>query len=307
MSDKQKYILELKKQKNAIILAHYYQIPEIQDVADYLGDSLALAQAAKVTNAEVIVFCGVHFMAETAKILNPNKKVVLPDMKAGCSLADSCPTDKFKEWKIKHIDAHFITYINCSTEIKALSDIICTSASAEKIVKSIPEDEKICFAPDKNLGEYLSKKLNRPMELWDGGCHVHLRFSEEDLLAKMKEHKYAVVLAHPECPENIRQYADYIGSTTGIIDFASKCESNDFIILTETGVLHQMKKNNPHKNYITVKPEMGQEFNDCEFMKKITLDNLIHSLETLEPQIHIDEELRLKALKPLERMLEISK
>lgn len=307
MNDKQKYILELKKQKNAIILAHYYQIPEIQEVADFLGDSLALAQAAKSTDADIIVFCGVHFMAETAKILNPKKTVLIPDKMACCSLAKSATPTRFKAWKEENPDAVFITYINCSTEIKALSDIICTSANAEKIVQSIPENTPICFAPDQNLGAYIAKKNNREMKLWDGGCHVHLRFSEEDLKQKMKENRFAPVLAHPECPQNILDYADFIGSTTGIINFAKKCTSKYMIILTETGVLHQMKKDNPDKTFITVASNEGEAINDCEYMKKITLDNLIDSLENIQLQIEIDEPLRLAALKPLERMLELSK
>lgn len=307
MKEKIEYILKLKKEKNAIILAHYYQIPEIQDVADFLGDSLALAQAAKSTNADIIVFCGVHFMAETAKILNPTKKVILPDFEAGCSLADSIPENEFRKWKQQNPDATFITYINCPTEIKALSDIICTSSNAEKIVKSVPHDKQICFAPDKNLGTFISEKFGRQLKIWDGGCHVHLRFSEEDLIEKIATYPNAKVLAHPECPQNILKYADFIGSTTGIINYTKFNDAQEFIILTETGVIHQMKLNNPYKKYYAVSAINGLNCNDCEYMKKITIDKLITSLETLQPQIFMEENLRLAALKPLEKMLELSK
>lgn len=306
MTQQQERIIALKKEKNAIILAHYYQIPEIQAIADFLGDSLALAQAAKNTDADVIVFCGVHFMAETAKILNPQKTVVLPNMGAGCSLADSADPAKFKKWKEENPDAVFITYINCSTEVKVLSDIIVTSANAEKIVNSVPKDKKICFAPDKNLGTFIANKYDREMTMWNGGCHVHLRFSEEDVIAKKAEYPDAMVLAHPECPQHILKYADFIGSTTGIIKKAGEVDKKDFIILTEPGVFYPLETNNPDKRFIPVSAKNGS-LNVCEHMKKITLDNLEEALVTLSPEIHLEEELRLAALKPLEKMLELSK
>lgn len=301
-----KKLLELKKQRNAVILAHYYQDPEIQDLADYLGDSLNLAQAAKNTNADVILFCGVHFMAETANILNPTKITILPDIEAGCSLADSAKGEDFAEWVRSHDDHVVVSYINCSASVKAMSDIICTSSNAEKIINSIPKDKKICFAPDKYLGGYLIRKTGRPMELWNGSCQVHEIFSESELVRIMGEHPNALVLAHPECPENILDYADYIGSTTGIIHFATECEFEKFIILTETGVIHQMQKAVPHKEFIAVPNLEGCSCNNCPYMRLNTIDKMIAALETLSPRIELPEELRLKALRPLERMLELS-
>lgn len=306
MLEKIEKLNRLRKERNAIILAHYYQDSEIQDTADFLGDSLALAQAAKSTNADVILFCGVHFMAETAKILNPEKIVLLPDLEAGCSLADSAPADEFQKWVDEHKDHTVISYINCSTQVKAMSDIICTSSNAEKIIESIPKDQKICFAPDKHLGSFLKKKTGRDMELWNGSCQVHEVFSEQALIDTMQQNPFALVLAHPECPEHLLGYADYIGSTTGILNFATKCDSTEFIILTEPGIMHQLEKNAPGKQFHTIANLEGCSCNNCPHMKLNTIDKMIAALEILEPRIEIDEELRIKALKPLERMLELS-
>ena len=306
METKTDKINRLKKEKNAIILAHYYQDSEIQDVADFLGDSLALSQAAKKAEEDVIVFAGVHFMAETAKILNPGKIVLLPDMNAGCSLADNTPADKFKAWIDEHPNHTVISYINCSTQVKAMSDIICTSSNAEKIVNSLPKGEKILFAPDKYLGKHVIKKTGREMVLWDGSCEVHTVFSELELINLMNQHPEAEVLAHPECPENILVYADFIGSTTGIINKGVESNSNEFIILTEPGIIHQLEKKTVGKTFYTVPNLEGCSCNNCPYMKLNTLDKIISALENMKPQIHIEEELRLKALKPIERMLELS-
>ena len=297
---------KLKKERNAVILAHYYQDSVIQDTADFLGDSLALAQAAKKTDADVILFCGVNFMAETAKILNPAKTVIIPDINAGCSLADSAPADKFRIWVAAHPGHIVISYINCSVEVKAMSDIICTSSNAMKIVKSIPESQKICFAPDKYLGSYIIRQTGRDMVLWNGSCQVHEVFSELELIKLMKLHPEAVVLAHPECPENILNYADYIGSTTGIINYALKHCNMEYIILTEPGIIHQLEKYAPDKKYYSVPNLDGCSCNDCPHMKLNTIDKMISALETLQPEIIMPESLRLRALKPLERMLELS-
>jgi quinolinate synthase len=307
MNENIEKLYRLKKERNAVILAHYYQSAEIQECADFLGDSLALAQAAKNTDADVILFCGVHFMAETAKILNPGKIVVLPDLEAGCSLADSADPKEFQKWKDDTPDATFISYINCSTHVKAMSDIICTSSNAEKIVASIPKDKQIYFAPDKHLGSFLMKKLNRPMTLWNGSCQVHEAFSEQSVIDSMQENPFALVLAHPECPEHLLHYADYVGSTNGILDFATKCDSKEFIILTEPGIVHQLKKRSPDKTFHTIANLEGCSCNDCPYMKLNTIDKMISALENLEPRIEMDEELRLKALKPLEKMLELSR
>ena len=296
----------LKKDRNAVILAHYYQNADIQDTADFLGDSLALAQAAKKTDADVILFCGVHFMAETAKILNPTKTVIIPDLNAGCSLADSAPADSFRQWVEAHPGHTVISYINCSAEVKAMSDIICTSSNAMKIVKSIPESEKICFAPDKYLGSYIIKQTGRDMVLWNGSCQVHELFSELEVIKLMKLHSEAKVLAHPECPENILNYADYIGSTTGIIDYALSKNDKEYIILTEPGIIHQLEKYAPDKRYYSVPNLDGCSCNDCPHMKLNTIDKMISALESLKPEIVMPEALRLRALKPLERMLELS-
>ncbi len=309
MNDKINYkekILELKKQHNAVILAHYYQDTDVQDIADYMGDSLALAKYAQNTTADVILFCGVHFMCETAKILNPEKKVILPDLNAGCSLADSAPADEFKNWVEKYSDHTVISYINCSAEVKALSDIICTSSNAEKIINSLPADEKIIFAPDKYLGSYLQKKLNRKLRLWDGACQVHVIFSEKELIKLALRYPDAKLLAHPECDENILKHADHIGSTTSIINFAKDSDDTQFIIATEPGVIHQMKKQNPNKEFIPLPNNEGCACNECPHMRLNTLEKMYHALNTLSPEIILPEELRIKALKPLQRMMELS-
>ncbi len=300
-------LLELKKQRNAVILAHYYQSPEIQDIADFMGDSLQLAQQAKKVEADVILFCGVHFMAETAKILNPNKIVLVPDMDAGCSLADSTPKDKFLEWKNAHLGHTVISYINCSADVKAMSDIICTSSNAELIVNSVPHDTPILFAPDKYLGSYIKKKTGRDMVIWDGSCQVHEIFSEIEVMNLMKKYPNAVVLAHPECPENILAYADFIGSTQKIIQESIISDDKEFIILTESGIIHELKKKAPGKEFYAVPNINGCSCNECPYMKLNTIEKMIKALETLEPQIIMDEDTRLKALSPLERMLEISR
>ncbi len=300
-------IERLKKEKNAILLAHYYQEPDIQDVADFIGDSLGLAQQAEKTNADIIVFAGVHFMAETAKILNPNKKVLLPDLKAGCSLSDSAPPELFKRFKEKHPDHTVITYINCSAGMKALSDIICTSSNAEKIIESLPKDEKIIFAPDKNLGAYLNKKTGRNMVLWNGACMVHEIFSLEKITKLKIRHPYAKVIAHPECEGPVLAVADFIGSTTGLLKYTEKSEAKEFIVVTETGILHQMQKSNPGKTFIPAPPNNNCACNDCPHMKLNTLEKLYLCMEYEAPEVTMSEELRLAAVKPIHRMLEISK
>lgn len=299
-------IEKLKKEKNAVILAHYYQEPDIQDVADYIGDSLGLAQNAAKTEADIIVFAGVHFMAETAKILNPNKKVLLPDLKAGCSLSDSAPPPLFKAFKDKHPDHLVITYINCSAGMKALSDIICTSSNAQKIVESLPEDQKIIFAPDKNLGAYINKVTGRNMVLWNGACMVHEIFSLEKITRLKIRHPKAKLLAHPECEEPILAIADYVGSTTGILKYSQTDSSQEYIVATESGILHQMEKASPHKTFIPAPPNNACACNDCPYMKLNTLEKLYLCLKYETPEIEMEEELRLAAKKPIDRMLEIS-
>jgi len=299
-------IEKLKKEKNAIILAHYYQEPDIQDVADYIGDSLGLSQMAKKTDADVIVFAGVHFMAETAKILNPHKKVLLPDLNAGCSLSDSAPPALFKAFKDKYPDHLVITYINCSAGMKALSDIICTSSNAQQIVESLPTEQKIIFAPDKNLGAYINKKTGRNMLLWNGACMVHEIFSLEKITKLKIRHPEAKFIAHPECEEVVLSLADYIGSTTGLLNFTGTSSSQSFIVATESGILHQMQKNNPHKTFIPAPPTNTCACNDCPYMKLNTLEKLYLCMKYEKPEIVMDETLRIAALKPIERMLEIS-
>lgn len=299
-------IERLKKEKNAIILAHYYQEPDIQDVADYIGDSLGLAQQAAKTSADIIVFAGVHFMAETAKILNPHKKVLLPDLKAGCSLADSAPADLFRRFKEKHPDHLVISYINCTADIKALSDIICTSSNAEKIVESVPADQPIIFAPDKNLGAYLVKKTGRNMVLWNGACMVHEIFSLEKIMKLKARHPKAKLIAHPECEEPILRQAEYIGSTTGLLKYTQKDDAMEYIVATETGILHQMQKESPHKTFIPAPPDNSCACNDCPHMKLNTLEKLYLCMEYETPEITMNEQLRLAAKKPIDRMLEIS-
>ena len=300
-------IERLKKEKNAILLAHYYQEPDIQDVADYIGDSLGLAQQAEKTTADIIVFAGVHFMAETAKILNPTKKVLLPDLNAGCSLADSAPADRFRAFKEQHPNNIVISYINCTAEIKALSDIICTSSNAEKIIESLPVDQPIIFAPDKNLGAYLNKKSGRNMVLWDGACMVHEIFSLEKITKLKVRHPEAKLIAHPECEEPLLRIADFIGSTTQLLKYTQQDSSSSYIVATETGILHQMQKASPAKTFIPAPPDNSCACNDCPYMKLNTLENLYLCMEYETPEILMDEQLRLAAKKPIERMLEISK
>jgi len=298
-------IQELKEKHNAVILAHYYQEPEIQDMADFVGDSLELSRKAAGTDADVILFCGVHFMAETAKIVNPEKKVIIPDMDAGCSLADSAPEKKFKEWINKHPDHIVISYINCSAEVKALSDIICTSANAKKVVESVPKDKKILFAPDKFLGKYVIKETGRDMVLWNGTCQVHEIFSERELVRLKVRYENAKVLAHPECEENILVYADFIGSTSALIKNVNETNDEKYIIATEPGVIHQMQKTNPNKQFIPLPPNNGCACNECPHMRLNTMDKTVDVLENLKNEITIDETIRAKALKPLNRMLKI--
>ncbi|PUZ28409.1 quinolinate synthase [Chitinophaga parva] len=299
-------IERLKKEKNAVILAHYYQEPDIQDVADFIGDSLGLAQQAARTDADIIVFAGVHFMAETAKILNPHKKVLLPDLKAGCSLADSAPPELFKKFKEKYPDHVVVSYVNCSAGIKALSDIICTSSNAEKIIESIPKDQPIIFAPDRNLGAYLVKKTGRDMVLWNGACMVHEIFSLEKITRLKALHPGAKVIAHPECEAAVLEVADYIGSTTGLLKFSQRDDAQEYIVVTETGILHQMQKNNPGKTFIPAPPNNACACNDCPHMKLNTLEKLYLCMEYEQPEITMEEHLRLAAKKPIDRMLEIS-
>lgn len=300
-------IERLKKEKNAIVLAHYYQEPDIQDVADYLGDSLGLAQQAAKTDADMIVFAGVHFMAETAKILNPAKKVVLPDLKAGCSLADSAPPELFKQFREKYPDHIVISYINCSAGMKALSDIICTSSNAEKIIESVPKDQPIIFAPDKNLGAYLNKKTGRNMILWNGACMVHEIFSLEKITKLKVRHPEAKLIAHPECEEAVLKIADYVGSTTQLLKYTLQDKANSFIVATEAGILHQMQRNAPNKTFIPAPPDNACACNDCPHMKLNTLEKLYLCMEYELPEIIMEENLRLAALKPIQRMLEISR
>ncbi|MCP4976955.1 MAG: quinolinate synthase NadA [Maribacter sp.] len=301
-------ITQLKKEKNAIILAHYYQIPEIQDIADYVGDSLGLSQKAAETDADIIVFAGVHFMAETAKILNPSKIVVLPDLNAGCSLADSCPPDEFEKF-IKDNPGHtVITYVNCSAEVKALTDIVCTSSNALKIVESIPEDEPIIFAPDRNLGKYIMKKTGREMLLWDGSCVVHEAFCIDKLLDLYQKHPDALIIAHPESEEHILKTATYVGSTAGMINFVKEHPNDKFIVATEAGILHKMKQEVPEAELV---PAPAQEDNtcacsECAYMKINTLQKLHDCLLYESPQIEVPEAIREKALIPIQRMLDLS-
>ena len=299
-------IEKLKKEKNAVILAHYYQEPDIQDVADYIGDSLGLAQYAEKTNADIIVFAGVHFMAETAKILNPTKKVLLPDLNAGCSLSDSCPPPVFAAFKKQHPDHIVISYVNCSAGIKALSDIICTSSNAKLIVDSLPADQKIIFAPDKNLGGYINKVTGRNMLLWDGACMVHEIFSLEKIIKLKESHPGAKIVAHPECEEPLLKVADFIGSTTQILKFVETDEAQTFIVATETGILHQMQKNAPGKTLIPAPPENNCACNDCPHMKLNTLEKLYLCMKYETPEIEMEETLRLQAKKSIDKMLELS-
>ncbi|MGA9639605.1 quinolinate synthase NadA [Flavobacterium sp.] len=309
MKELKEKIIALKKEKNAVILAHYYQEADIQDVADYVGDSLGLSQEATRVDADIILFAGVHFMAETAKILNPSKKVILPDLNAGCSLADSCPPDLFKKFTDAHPDHIVITYVNCSAEVKALTDIVCTSSNAVKIVESLPKDQKIIFAPDKNLGKYVMEQTGRDMVLWDGSCIVHEAFSFDKLLALYKEHPDAKIIAHPESETHILKTAQYVGSTAGMIEFVKKDPNHKFIVATEAGILHKMQQEVPDKILI---PAPAKEDNtcacsECGYMKMNTLQKLYNCLLNESPEINVPQDIMEKALIPIERMLELSK
>jgi quinolinate synthase len=299
-------IERLKKEKNAVVLAHYYQEPDIQDVADYIGDSLGLAQQAEGTKADMIVFAGVHFMAETAKILNPSKKVVIPDLKAGCSLSDSCPPPLFKKFKQQHPDHVVISYINCSAGIKALSDVIVTSSNAKIIVESFPKDQKIIFAPDRNLGAYINKVTGRNMLLWDGACMVHEIFSLEKITRLKVRHPNAKLIAHPECEEPVLREADFIGSTTQLLAYTRNTPHTEFIVATEAGILHQMVKQSPDKTFIPAPPDNNCACNDCPHMKRNTLEKVYLCMKYEQPEILMEEGLRIQAKKSLDRMLEIS-
>ena len=301
-------IARLKKEKNAVILAHYYQQEEIQDIADYIGDSLGLAQEAAKTDADVILFAGVHFMGETAKILNPTKKVIIPDLNAGCSLADSAPTDKFEAFLKQYPNHTVISYINCSAEIKALSDIICTSSNAVKIVDSLPKDAKIIFAPDINLGKYVQKKTGREMILWDGACEVHIEISADKLKLLQGKYPNAKLIAHPECQEVVLNDANFVGSTTALLKFVEEDDTTEFIVATEVGIIHKMKQAVPHKKLIPAPAVTNNTCacSECPYMKLNTLEKIYASLVHLQPEIFVPEETRLKALKSVNRMLELS-
>lgn len=299
-------IKRLKKEKNAVILAHYYQDPDIQDIADYIGDSLGLSQEAAKTDAEVIVFAGVHFMAETAKILSPQKTVLLPDLNAGCSLADKCPPKEFAAFKAKHPDHIVITYVNCSAAIKGMSDIVCTSSNAVQIVESLPKEQKIIFAPDKNLGAYVAKKTGRDLVLWDGACMVHEIFSQQKIIKLKERYPQAKVIAHPECEESVLKLADYIGSTTGLLKYAVSSEHQEFIVATESGILHQMALAAPNKKFFPAPPDNHCACNDCPHMKLNTLEKLYLCMQYGAPEVDVPADLIEKARKPIERMLDIS-
>jgi len=298
---------ELRRERNAVILAHFYQEPEIQDLADHIGDSLFLAQQAAATQADVILFCGVHFMAETAKILNPTRTVLIPDMAAGCSLADSCPADKLKAWKDENPDHLVVSYINCTAGTKALSDIICTSSNAVRVIDSLPKDKPILFAPDRNLGAYLIRETGRDMTLWQGTCIVHETFSERALIDLTIEHPEAVVIAHPECEPAILQHAHHVGSTSSLLKFTDTSDAKTFIVGTEPGIIYQMRKANPDKEYIALP---GQDescaCNECPFMRLNTLEKIYLALRDMKPALEMPEHTRKQALKPLQRMLDLS-
>jgi quinolinate synthase len=302
-----KEINELKIQKKAVILAHYYQTGDIQDIADITGDSLALAQWATKTDAEIIVLCGVHFMGETAKILSPDKKVLIPDTEAGCSLADSCPADKFEAFIKQHPDHTVVSYVNTTAAVKALTDIVVTSTNAKKIIDQLPFNERIIFGPDRNLGDYINSVTGRSMILWDGACHVHEQFSLEKLVILKKDHPDALVIAHPECKSVILKIADFIGSTQALLNYTISSESKNFIVATESGILHEMQKRNPEKEFIPVPPNDSTcACNECSFMRLNTLEKLYLCLKNETPEIFIDEALRKKAVKPILKMLEMS-
>jgi quinolinate synthase len=300
-------IKRLKKEKNAVIMAHYYQNGDIQDIADFVGDSLALAQWASKTEADIIVLCGVHFMGETAKILCPDKKVLVPDLNAGCSLADSCPANEFEKFIKQHPGYQVISYVNTTAAVKALTDVVVTSTNAKQIVESFDKDAKLIFGPDRNLGNYINSITNRNMVLWDGACHVHEQFSLEKILELKKEHPEALILAHPECKKVILTVADFIGSTSALLNFATKSDNKIFIVVTESGILHEMRKDNPDKTFIPAPPNGTCACNECNFMRLNTLEKLYNCLKFEQPEIIIDKKLREKAVKPILKMLEISK
>jgi quinolinate synthase len=304
--DLEEEIIRLKRERNAVILAHYYQESEIQELADFIGDSLQLAQAARDTTADVIVFCGVHFMAETAKILNPSRTVLLPDLDAGCSLASGCPGDRFRAWRAKHPEAVAISYINCSAEVKAASDLICTSSNAVKIVESVPEGTPILFAPDRNLGRWLIEKTGRDMMLWQGSCIVHETFSARKLAALKVQHPTAQIIAHPECETPVLAMADFIGSTTALLKYAVSSTHDTFIVVTEPGILTQMQKLAPSKTYIPAPPEAQCACNECPFMRLNSLEKLYVCLRDMQPELDMPEALREAARRPIDRMLALS-
>lgn len=306
LGDLKKEILRLKHELNAVILAHYYQESEIQDLADFVGDSLDLSRRAASTNADVIVFAGVHFMAETAKILNPTKQVLLPDLEAGCSLADSCPAQQFKAFRELHQESIAITYINCSAEVKALSDIICTSSNAEKIINQIPTDRQILFSPDRNLGTYLQKKTGRDMILWNGSCIVHETFSERKIIGLQLEYPNAKLIAHPECEEPILRRADFVGSTSGLLKYVQTVSAREFIVATEVGILHQMQKVCPDKTFIPAPPDANCACNECPHMKRNTMEKLYLCMKNRQPEVILDAVLMERALVPIQRMLAMS-
>ncbi len=299
-------ILKLKKELNAILLAHYYQESEIQDIADFVGDSLELSKKAASTDAEVIVFAGVHFMAETAKILSPSKKVLIPDLNAGCSLAEGCPAPIYKKWREEHPGYTAITYINCSAEVKALSDIICTSSNAEKIIRQIPESKSLLFAPDRNLGYYLMKKTGRKMEIWQGTCIVHETFSAKKLIHLRNLYPKAKLIAHPECEEVILEQADFIGSTSGLLKYVQQSSEKEFIVATETGIIHQMEKYCPDKSFIPAPPEESCACNQCPYMKLNTMEKVYLCMKNQSPEIILSDDLLSRALIPLKRMMDMS-
>ncbi len=301
-------IKRLRREKNAVIMAHYYQTGDLQDIADMVGDSLALAQYAAKTEADIIVLCGVHFMGETAKILSPQKKVLVPDIEAGCSLADSCPADEFERFVKAHPDHTVVSYVNTTAAVKALTDIVVTSTNAKKIIDSLPLDAKIIFAPDRNLGNYINSVTGRNMLLWDGACHVHEQFSVESLVELKKAHPKAKVLAHPECKNVVLMLADFVGSTQALLNYATNSQDTEFLVATESGIIHQMQKQNPNKVFIPVPPvDSTCGCNDCKYMRLNSLEKLYLCLKTEQPEILVDEALRVKAVKPIERMLELSK
>ena len=299
-------IERLKQEKNAVLLAHYYQEPAIQDIADFIGDSLGLSRQAAATEADIIVFAGVHFMAETAKILNPDKKVLLPDLNAGCSLADTCPADEFEQFCTRHPDHLVMSYINCSAAVKALSDVICTSTNAEYLLRQIPDSQSVIFAPDRNLGRWLIRQTGRDMVVWDGVCIVHETFSERKLIGLKVEFPDALVLAHPECEEAVLRHADFVGSTSGIRKFAVGSKAKSFIVATEEGILHQMRKDSPNKTFIPAPPESGCNCSQCPHMRLNTIEKLYNCLKYEQPEIQLEESVRLRALRPISRMMEMS-